>query len=198
MVLGDAFLRNVYSYINFGDWEDVTAKATRPPYIQLLNVSSTFTCGIIPFSLLTLQTTNPSRAHQEFVKARMNGVDRTKDSRYALLPADRGQSSKGDTQNNLASFTYVHSAHPIRHGLSSTVRIIIIAVGAAVVLALALFFFFVCRCIMNRRNKNRLQKFGLKGAETRQVYHPLGAPAPQAHPVASDLKSYGYYGSGTA
>jgi len=181
MVLGDAFLRNVYTYINFGDWEDVTARTTRLPYIQLLN------------------TTNPSRAHQEFVKARMNGVDRTKDSRYALLPSGKGQDSKGDKQNNLASYTYVHSSHPVHHVLlSSTTRIIIISVVAAVLLILGLMFFFVCRCYTNRRNRNRLQRFGLKGVETKQAYRPLEVPAPQAHPVASDPKSYGYYGSGFA
>lgn len=38
-VLGDAFLRNVYAYVNYGDFEDENATSTKAPYIQLLNVS---------------------------------------------------------------------------------------------------------------------------------------------------------------
>ena len=129
----------------------------------------------------------------------MNGVDRTNDSRYSLLPANDSQSSKGDNENNLANFNTIHSVHPTSHrGISSTLRFVIIGVGVAVVLAIALAAFLLCKCITSRRNKRRMASFGLKGVETRQVYYPLNVPAPQAHPTAHDPKSYGYYGSGTA
>ena len=151
------------------------------------------------------QLTNPQQAHQEFVKARMNGVDRTNDPRYSLLPPGKGQSSKGDKQQNLASFTSVHSVHRISHGsLSKTAKIIIIAVAAVVLIIAALLVFFLFRCISRRNNRRRVARFGFKGVDSRQapqVYQPLSAPAPQAHPGYNDPKSfggYGYYGSGPA
>ncbi|KAJ7213840.1 acid protease [Mycena pura] len=60
MVFGMAFLRNVVTLINFGDFvEDSTSKAD--PYIQLLSI------------------TNPAEAHTDFVNARLGGRDTTKD-----------------------------------------------------------------------------------------------------------------------
>jgi hypothetical protein len=40
-----------------------------------------------------LPLTDPQTAHDDFVKARMDGVDQTGDAKYALLPASQGQSS---------------------------------------------------------------------------------------------------------
>ncbi|KAJ7673543.1 aspartic peptidase domain-containing protein [Mycena rosella] len=58
MIFGMAFLRNVYTLINFGDFvADSTGKAD--PYIQFLS------------------TTDSADAHADFVKTRLNGVDTT-------------------------------------------------------------------------------------------------------------------------
>jgi len=181
MVLGDAFLRNVYTYINFGNFEDENVQTTQPPFIQLLNL------------------TNPNEAHQEFVKSRMNGVDRTKDSKYALLPAGKGKTSKGDKQQNLASLTSVHSVHRVStgSGLSTTTKIIIAAVAGSVLL-IALISIFV---ILHQQKKRR-RRFGFKpmGTVPLQPYQSLTAAAPQAHPAAYEPTNqpggYGYYGSG--
>ncbi|KAJ7159735.1 aspartic peptidase domain-containing protein [Mycena filopes] len=58
IIFGMAFLRNVYTLINFGDFvADSTSKAD--PYIQLLSI------------------TDPAEAHSDFVKQRLGGVDTT-------------------------------------------------------------------------------------------------------------------------
>ncbi|KAF8230075.1 acid protease [Tricholoma matsutake] len=62
MVLGMAFLRNVYMVMNYGDFiVGSTNKAN--PYIQFLSI------------------TDPAEAHADFVKARLNGVDTTNQTR---------------------------------------------------------------------------------------------------------------------
>ncbi|KZS90408.1 acid protease, partial [Sistotremastrum niveocremeum HHB9708] len=75
MVLGMSFLRNTYTLINFGDFVDVNSSVTADPYIQLLSL------------------TDPGQAHQDFVSTRLNNVDTTSDSQFALLPASSQQSS---------------------------------------------------------------------------------------------------------
>ncbi|KAF7348309.1 Peptidase A1 domain-containing protein [Mycena sanguinolenta] len=58
VIFGMAFLRNVYTLINFGDFvAGSTSKAD--PYIQFLSI------------------TDPATAHQEFVNVRLGGVDTT-------------------------------------------------------------------------------------------------------------------------
>ncbi|KAF7364914.1 Peptidase A1 domain-containing protein [Mycena venus] len=58
MIFGMAFLRNVYTLINFGDFI-ADSKGKADPYIQFLS------------------TTDPAEAHQDFVKVRLGGVDTT-------------------------------------------------------------------------------------------------------------------------
>jgi len=74
LILGMAFLRNTYTLLNFGHFVEGGSNSSSP-YVQLLS------------------TTDPTQAHQDFVKARLNGVDSTGDSQYALLPAGQGQKS---------------------------------------------------------------------------------------------------------
>ncbi|KDQ62633.1 hypothetical protein JAAARDRAFT_30550 [Jaapia argillacea MUCL 33604] len=63
MILGMAFLRNVYMLINFGDFVDGSTKSTAAPYIQLLS------------------TTNDStQALKDFDNARKNGFTNTPSS----------------------------------------------------------------------------------------------------------------------
>lgn len=55
MILGMAFLRNVYILINFGDFVDDSAAAVADPYIQLLPT-----------------TNDTAEAHNDFVRVRLN------------------------------------------------------------------------------------------------------------------------------
>ncbi|KAF9068530.1 aspartic peptidase domain-containing protein [Rhodocollybia butyracea] len=59
VILGMAFLRNVYLLINFGDFVDGSNTSVADPYIQLLS------------------TTNRTAAHLDFVNARLGGTDTT-------------------------------------------------------------------------------------------------------------------------
>ncbi|KAJ6585306.1 aspartic peptidase domain-containing protein [Mycena capillaripes] len=58
MIFGMAFLRNVYTLINFGDFI-ADSKGKADPYIQFLSI------------------TDPAEAHSDFVKVRLGGVDTT-------------------------------------------------------------------------------------------------------------------------
>ena len=97
-------VRNAYTLLNWGDFVDESSAARGSPYIQLLPITS------------------PVQAHQEFVKARLNGVDTTGDSQYKLL--SHGKSSpvpKGERVQHLEGFVSVprsffnteHSSHVV-------------------------------------------------------------------------------------
>jgi len=58
IILGMAFLRNVYLLINYGDYLD-GSNTKAPPYVQLLS------------------TTDPASAHLDFVNIRLGGTDST-------------------------------------------------------------------------------------------------------------------------
>lgn len=75
IILGMSFMRNVYSLMDFGKFVDGSSNDRGDPYMQLLSV------------------TNKAAAHADFVQVRLNGVDTTGDSKYALLPESQGQSS---------------------------------------------------------------------------------------------------------
>jgi len=73
MIMGMSFLRNTYTLMNFGKW--VNSNSNQDPFIQMLSV------------------TNVQAAHNDFVQARLGGVDSTGDPKYALLPASQEQHS---------------------------------------------------------------------------------------------------------
>lgn len=68
-------VRNTYTLIDFGDFVESSSKDRNAPYVQLLSV------------------TDVSKAHDDFVKARLNGVDTTGDPSQALLPASQAKKS---------------------------------------------------------------------------------------------------------
>jgi len=74
-ILGMGFLRNTYTLINFGDFVNGNPSKQGDPFFQMLSV------------------TDPATAHQDFVTARLNGVDTTGDASHALLPANESQHS---------------------------------------------------------------------------------------------------------
>lgn len=78
IILGMSFLRNAYMLINFGDFVDGALTKVGDPYIQLLSL------------------TEPVEAHADFVKIRMDGIDKSAD--LHLLPAlpDNGEDGKSD------------------------------------------------------------------------------------------------------
>lgn len=73
-------MRNTLTLLNLGDFD--VEQNRGDPYVQLL------------------ATTNPSQAHQEFVAARMNGVDQTGDPKFQLLAT--GQSSPVPARERVA------------------------------------------------------------------------------------------------
>ncbi|TRM63783.1 aspartic peptidase domain-containing protein [Schizophyllum amplum] len=68
MILGMSFIRNVYALFNYGDFL-VDSKGKADPYIQLLS------------------TTDPSEAHSDFVKVRLNGDASAGDNTLSANPA---------------------------------------------------------------------------------------------------------------
>lgn len=74
IILGMAFLRNTYTYIDFGNFVQ-GGESSDAPFISLLPI------------------TDRAAAHTDFVNIRMNGVDVSGDAAHALLPADQAKSS---------------------------------------------------------------------------------------------------------
>ncbi|TDL30218.1 acid protease [Rickenella mellea] len=75
IILGMGFLRNTYTLIDYGNFVDDTSNDLDAPFVQLLSV------------------TDVTKAHADFVKVRLNGVDTSGDAAHALLPASQGLSS---------------------------------------------------------------------------------------------------------
>ncbi|GBE83097.1 hypothetical protein SCP_0501440 [Sparassis crispa] len=75
IILGMGFMRNVYALFDYGNFVENTSQDLGNPFIQLLS------------------TTNLSQAHQDFVTARMNGVDATSSSSQWLVSSSQMQHS---------------------------------------------------------------------------------------------------------
>jgi len=78
IILGMAFLRNTYTYIDFGNF--VKGKSSYDPFVRLLPI------------------TDRGAAHADFVKVRMNGIDVSGDAAHALLPPSQGKTSPESAQ----------------------------------------------------------------------------------------------------
>jgi len=84
MILGMAFLRNVYLLVNYGDFQiGTTSRAA--PFVQLLSTSN-----------------DTSVLHQEFVQVRLNGVDTT-GSQTLLTPDTSGMLSPSTSSSSSSS-----------------------------------------------------------------------------------------------
>lgn len=68
-------VRNAYTLFDYGDFVEDTSEDLGDPFIQLLSV------------------TDVNTAHQQFVQARLSGVDTTGDASQALLPVSEMQHS---------------------------------------------------------------------------------------------------------
>ncbi|KAJ7704726.1 aspartic peptidase domain-containing protein [Mycena olivaceomarginata] len=84
IIFGMAFLRNVYTLINFGDFiADSTNKAD--PYIQFLSI------------------TDPAEAHSDFVKVRLNGTD----DQPSVLSHNGSTDNNNDSSSSPSKKTYI-------------------------------------------------------------------------------------------
>lgn len=132
-------VRNTYTLVNFGDFVDGNPDNQSNPFMQLLSV------------------TDPSQAHQDFVRARLNGTDTTGDSAHALLPASQGQHSP-ESLNEKAKNTFYRNWPYI----GAAVGLVLVAILAVVV--------FKCCC--------RSRQGPVKGQFVAGPYRPLHEPAP--------------------
>jgi len=165
MILGMAFLRNTYTLIDFGDFVDANKTEKEAPFIQLLSL------------------TDETDAHNDFVNARLGGVDNTTDPQYALVPPEDAQFSP--SRINIATPTAESTWDKIKHILI----IVGIVVGGVVVLGILLCV-LSCAGIISCCCGGRRRSVGFKGQETRQVYQPLNYPAPSDH-----TPHYGQHGT---
>ncbi|KAJ7078652.1 aspartic peptidase A1 [Mycena epipterygia] len=143
MIMGMTFLRNAYTLMDFGDWIDDSSVDRVDPYIQLLPL------------------TNLATAHQDFVNARLGGVDTTGASQYTLLPASQQQHSPVSEAEKKAKYEeMILSRWPY------------ILVGCLVFVAL-LVGLIVWRCCCRRgRGKANKKNKGLF-QQTSQTYLPV-------------------------
>ncbi|KAF7987046.1 hypothetical protein HWV62_175 [Athelia sp. TMB] len=75
LILGMGFLRNTYALYDYGNWVDESSIDNGKPFVQLLPL------------------TNPEKAHADFVKARLGGVDTTGSASQTLVPQSQAQTS---------------------------------------------------------------------------------------------------------
>ena len=68
-------VRNAYALFDYGDWVSGSSNDREDPYIQLLSI------------------TDKTKAREEFVQIRMNGVDSSGEPGHALLPSDQCKKS---------------------------------------------------------------------------------------------------------
>ncbi|KAI0926855.1 hypothetical protein AcV5_007539 [Taiwanofungus camphoratus] len=131
IILGMAFLRNVYTLFDYGNFMEDTDDDVGSPFIQLLS------------------TTNMTQAHETFVQIRLNGVDTTGASSQYLLPASQEQHSPETKAEKKAQYEeYVLSRWP--EIFVGCLLFVLIVVGL-----------IVWRCCVVRRRKAKKAAAGL-------------------------------------
>ena len=106
-------MRNAYILINFGDFVDGALAKVGDPYIQLLPL------------------TEPAEAHADFVKIRMDGIDKSAD--LHLLPAipDNGSDSSSDDDGSSKDTLHKYMPYIIAGSVTAGVIILILIVAAS-------------------------------------------------------------------
>ncbi|KAI0030441.1 aspartic peptidase domain-containing protein, partial [Vararia minispora EC-137] len=89
IILGMSWLRNVYLMVNYGDFIDGTTNRTTP-FVQ------------------ALPTTDPAAAHQDFVQARLNGIDTTGSQRLLNAPVTSPSNPESIPNSNTGSWFSRH------------------------------------------------------------------------------------------
>ncbi|KAJ7069539.1 aspartic peptidase A1 [Mycena amicta] len=158
-IFGMAFLRNAYTLMDYGDWVDGTTNDRGDPFIQLLPL------------------TDRDAAHADFVKVRLNGVDTTGSSQYALLPASEQQKSPVSEEEKKKKYEEM---------ILSRWPYILVGCLVGVILLVA---FIVWRCCCRKRinakkhkNKNKNNGFFEQKSETYLPLQVQGALSPQPSP----------------
>jgi hypothetical protein len=154
-------VRNIYTLFNFGNFVGDSQFSKADPYIQLL------------------PTTDPAKAHGDFVTTRLGGVDTTGDPSKALLPANQEQhspTSPGDPSPSTSIIQKVKS-------LPKT-ALIGGAVGAACLLGLLL----ICCCCRGRGDNVQSGRGGWSYGQQR--YLPIANPnsAPPSYPMTNTAR----------
>lgn len=146
-----AFLRNAYLLVNYGDFRDGTTDKD-DPYVQLLS------------------TTNPAEAHEDFVQARLHGVDTTGGQRLLNTTDTKTSgdpdSSTNDDDNNGSGIGAWFSKHYV-----------VVAVAGGSAIAALLLLALLCYWLRARKQKRAIRaNYGRGGAGG---YATLDAPAPE-------------------
>ncbi|KAJ6508388.1 aspartic peptidase A1 [Mycena sanguinolenta] len=141
MIMGMTFLRNVYTLMDFGDWVDNASNDRGDPFIQLLPL------------------TDPVAAHADFVNVRLNGVDTTGSSQYALLPASQQQHSPVSAEEKKKKYEEM---------ILSRWPYILVGCLVGVILIIGL---IVWRCCCRRKGKQSRNKGMFE--QKSQTYLPL-------------------------
>ncbi|EJU02738.1 acid protease [Dacryopinax primogenitus] len=168
MILGDAFLRNSYTLLNYGDFiSNGTTSNTADPYMQLLSI------------------TDPVKAMNEFIGARLQTYGPIN---YSLLPASQQQHSPVP-----AGETVAHYEADVLRYLPE-----IIVGCAAVLLLIVGCIIWRCCCTKRQRLARAQKKRGMYSeskADYRQIDEPGSAPMGMTPLYTPDLKSPGkaYY-----
>jgi hypothetical protein len=134
-------VRNFYTLFDYGNFVEDTSNDRGDPYVQLLSV------------------TDSSTAKSDFIKARMNGVDKTGASSQTLLPASQ------------ESHSPISAAEKKQHveGLVERNWPYILLGCIVFVLAVAGCFIYACCCRKRRKNT---------AAFSKNPYHAIREPAP--------------------
>lgn len=91
-LIGSIVVRNVYTLFDYGDWVDESSNDRDDPYIQLLSM------------------TDKASARNDFIQARLGGVDTLNATSQVLLPADQGLKSPISKEEKKKMSVYYHIA----------------------------------------------------------------------------------------
>ncbi|KAJ7274248.1 aspartic peptidase domain-containing protein [Mycena rebaudengoi] len=100
MILGMAFLRNVYTLIDFGDYV-AGSKARDDPYVQFLSITDRAE-GMSLYRSNQHPHANPSQRTPDFVNRRLNGIDTTQ----PVLLSDKTPDDDNDNEPKKSKTLY--------------------------------------------------------------------------------------------
>lgn len=142
--VGMGFLRNTYTLLDFGNFVDGTSDDTGAPYVQLLPL------------------TDPTAAHADFVKLRLNGQDTTGDPSKALLPTSQMQHSPESESERKAHYEEtIISRWP--YILAGCLAFVVLVVGLC-----------IWRCCCRRGGRmNKKSRDGILAVNQNSSYAPL-------------------------
>ncbi|KAI5122263.1 hypothetical protein M0805_007127 [Coniferiporia weirii] len=186
MILGMAFLRNVYLLIDFGDFVDGSASSIGDPYIQLL------------------PTTSSASAHTDFVNTRLNGVDTTGSQTPLVSEADAQHSpdTDNDADTNNLKTAFNNATNSAKKLFYKSVWFIVLVCAVGVLVLLLLGWCVYASCCRARRSSVRTEAAFVPAMG---AYAPLrdprmppagGAAPPYGHGYNPSFDAGAGYGAG--